>query len=139
MQRRSSSRPPQLQILPCDVRPLPDQYDHGDDVAELNDLAGLIEHDPDLNVVVFDSANRGLYLAHYDLENDPGRTEALGVGHWTVGLDRRSVRLARAPVVSIGSIREHARGAGSEFVLACDPRFASCEKTLPGSSAGRPC
>jgi enoyl-CoA hydratase/carnithine racemase len=35
-------------------------------VAELNDLAGLIEQDPDLNVVVFDSANRDFYLAHYD-------------------------------------------------------------------------
>ncbi len=49
-------------------------------VAELSDLAGLIEQDPDLNVVVFDSANRDFYVAHYDLENDPGRTEALGVG-----------------------------------------------------------
>src|SRR5438552_1638453 len=49
-------------------------------VAELRDLAGLIEQDSDLNVVVFDSANRDFYLAHYDLENDPGRTEALGVG-----------------------------------------------------------
>jgi hypothetical protein len=33
-------------------------------VAELSDLA-------------FDSANRDFYLAHYDLENDPGRTEAV--------------------------------------------------------------
>jgi hypothetical protein len=49
-------------------------------VAELSDLVGLIEQDPRLNVVVFDSANRDFYLAHYDLENDPGRTEALGVG-----------------------------------------------------------
>src|SRR5882762_7351538 len=37
-------------------------------VAELSDLAGLIEQDPDLNVVVFDSANRDFYLAHYDLD-----------------------------------------------------------------------
>jgi len=49
-------------------------------VAELGDLVGLIEQDPDLRVVVFDSANRDFYLAHYDLENDPGRTEALGGG-----------------------------------------------------------
>src|SRR6266699_2619428 len=82
-------------------------------VAELSDLAGLIEQDPDLNVVVFDSANRDFYLAHYDLENDPGRTEALGVGPtglpaWIDVL----VRLARAPVVSIASIRGRARGAG---------------------------
>ena len=102
-------------------------------VAELSGLAGLIERDPDLNVVVFDSANRDFYLAHYDLENDPGRTEALGVGPtglpaWIDVL----VRLARAPVVSIASIRGRARGAGSEFVLACDLRFASRENTLLG-------
>ena len=102
-------------------------------VAELGDLVGLIEQDPDLRVVVFDSANRDFYLAHYDLENDPGRTEALGVGPtglpaWIDVL----VRLARAPVVSIASIRGRARGAGSEFVLACDLRFASRENTLLG-------
>ena len=42
------------------------------------------------------------------------------------------VRLARAPVVSIASIRGRARGAGSEFVLACDLRFASRENALLG-------
>jgi enoyl-CoA hydratase/carnithine racemase len=36
-------------------------------VAELGDLAGLIEQDADLNVIVFDSANRDFYLAHYNL------------------------------------------------------------------------
>ena len=49
-------------------------------VAELGDLVGLIEQDPDLRVVVFDSANPDFYLGHYDLENDPSRTEALGGG-----------------------------------------------------------
>ena len=42
------------------------------------------------------------------------------------------VRLSRAPVVSIASIRGRARGAGSEFVLACDLRFASRENTVLG-------
>jgi enoyl-CoA hydratase/carnithine racemase len=102
-------------------------------VAELAELVGLIEQDPDLNVVVFDSANPDFYLAHYDVENDPSRTAALGVGPtgmpaWIDVL----VRLARAPVVSIAAIRGRARGAGSEFVLACDLRFASRENTLLG-------
>ena len=102
-------------------------------VAELAELVGLIEQDPDLNVVVFDSANPDFYLAHYDMENDPARTAALGVGPtgmpaWIDVL----VRLARAPVVSIAAIRGRARGAGSEFVLACDLRFASRENTLLG-------
>src|SRR2546425_2092933 len=102
-------------------------------VAELSDLVALIGQDPDLNVVVFDSANRDFYLAHYDLEKDPGRTEALGVGptRLSAWIDVL-VRLARAPVVSIASIRGRARGAGSEFVLGCDLRFASRENTLLG-------
>jgi enoyl-CoA hydratase/carnithine racemase len=100
-------------------------------VAELAEVVGLIEEDTDLNVVVFDSANPDFYLAHYDLERDSGGTAALGVGppgmHAWVDL---LARLSRAPVVSIASIRGRARGAGSDFVLACDLRFASRENTL---------
>jgi enoyl-CoA hydratase/carnithine racemase len=102
-------------------------------VAELAELVTLIEEDPDLKVVVFRSANADFYLAHYDIENDPARTAALGLGPtglpaWTDVL----VRLSRLPVVSICAIRGRARGAGSEFILACDLRFASRENTLLG-------
>jgi enoyl-CoA hydratase/carnithine racemase len=102
-------------------------------VAELAELVGLIEEDPDLNVVVFDSANPDFYLAHYDVENDPGKTAALGAG--PTGLPAwldLLARLSRASAVSIASIRGRARGAGSEFILACDMRFASRENTLLG-------
>jgi enoyl-CoA hydratase/carnithine racemase len=102
-------------------------------VAELAELVGLIEGDTDLNVVVFASANPDFYLAHYDTEHDPGRTAALGIGptgmHAWLDL---LVRLSRAPAVSIASIRGRARGAGSEFVLACDLRFASRENAVLG-------
>ena len=102
-------------------------------VAELTELIGLVEHDPALNVVVFDSANPDFYLAHYDTEHDPAKTAALGIGPtgmhaWLDVL----VRLSRAPVVSIASIRGRARGAGSEFALACDMRFASRENAALG-------
>jgi len=102
-------------------------------VAELAELIGLVEQDPQLNVVVFGSANPAFYLAHYDSEHDPARTAALGIGptgmHAWLDL---LVRLSRAPVVSIASIRGRARGAGSEFVLACDMRFASRENAALG-------
>ena len=86
-------------------------------VAELAELVGLIEEDQDLNVVVFDSANPDDYLS--------GPT---GMPAWPDVL----ARLSRAAVVSIASIRGRARGAGSEFVLVCDLRFASSETTLLG-------
>jgi enoyl-CoA hydratase/carnithine racemase len=102
-------------------------------VLELAELVTLIEQDSDLNVVVFDSANPDFYLAHYDTEHDPARTAALGIGptgmHAWLDL---LARLSRAPVVSIASIRGRARGAGSEFVLACDMRFASRENAALG-------
>ena len=40
------------------------------------------------------------------------------------------VRLSRAPVVSIASIRGRATGVGSELALACDMRFASRKKVI---------
>jgi enoyl-CoA hydratase/carnithine racemase len=93
-------------------------------VAELAEVVELIEHDGDLNVVVFASANPDFYLAERDVERDPAR--------WLEAL----VRLARAPVVSIAAIRGRAGGAGSEFALACDLRFASRENTQLGPPAG---
>jgi enoyl-CoA hydratase/carnithine racemase len=40
------------------------------------------------------------------------------------------VRLSRASVVSIASIRGRATGVGSELALASDMRFASREKAI---------
>ena len=108
-------------------------------VAELAELVGLIEQDPDLNVVVFDSVNPHHYLAHYDAENDPARTAAPGVGPAGLPAWRDVlVRLSRAPVVSIAAVRGRARGAGSELVLACDLRLAAREGTRLGPFEGGP-
>jgi enoyl-CoA hydratase/carnithine racemase len=102
-------------------------------VAELAELVELIEEDADLNVLVFDSANPACYLTHREPENDSSVTAVSPLGptgtrawHDVLG------RLSRAPVVSIAAIRGRVRGAGSEFVLACDLRFASRENTVLG-------
>jgi enoyl-CoA hydratase/carnithine racemase len=91
-------------------------------VAELAELIELIEQDSDLNVVVFDSANADFFLA------DSTEHGARGLNAWLDLL----VQLSRAPVLSIASIRGRACGAASEFVLACDLRFASRENALLG-------
>jgi enoyl-CoA hydratase/carnithine racemase len=91
-------------------------------VAELAELVGLIEEDADLGVVVFDSANPDYYLADYEVDRDASGTAWLGL----------LMRLSRAPAVSIASIRGRVGGAGREFVLACDLRFASRENTPLG-------
>lgn len=104
-----------------------------DTIDELQALVGEHETDPELNVIVFRSADPDLYLAHWDVLADKTRVAAMepgptGMHLW---LDVLS-RLPRAPVASIAEIRGRARGAGCEFVLACDMRFASREKAVLG-------
>ena len=47
-----------------------------------------------------------------------------------------TVRLSRAPVVSIASLRGRTRGAGSEFALACDIRLAGDKAILAQFEVG---
>jgi len=99
-------------------------------VLELAEIVGLIEQDHDLNVVVFDSANPSFFLAGYDSQDDSDATAAVpGASTETRAWPDLLVRLSRAPALSIAAIRGRARGAGSEFALACDLRFASRENT----------
>ena len=100
-------------------------------IRELDQLVTTLETDPDVRVVVFDSADPDYFLAHYDVVRDSAETISMpngrtGMHPW---LDL-TTRLSRAPVVSIAAIRGRARGAGSEFVLACDLRFASRERAI---------
>ena len=85
-----------------------------------------------LRVVVFESANPDFYLAHFDLTGKTGNiTTAVGPSGFPILMDT-FVRLTKSPVVSIAKIRGCVRGASSEFVLACDMRFASRENTRLG-------
>lgn len=100
-------------------------------IPELNSIVTALETDEHVKVVVFDSAVEGFFLTHYDflapLEDStripPGPTGLQA-------LPDMLVRLSRAPVVSIASIRGRATGVGSELALASDMRFASLEKAI---------
>jgi enoyl-CoA hydratase/carnithine racemase len=84
-----------------------------------------------VKVVVFDSAVPGFFLTHYDFVPEMAETTGLAPGPTGMHpLPDMLVRLSRAPVVSIVSIRGRATGVGSELALASDMRFASREKAL---------
>ena len=103
-----------------------------DTVEQLGTLVSRIENDPRLTVVVFRSDKPGYFMAHWDFLSDPARVAAMRPG--PTGLHPyvdNFVRLSKAPVAAISEIRGRTRGAGSEFVLATDIRFAS-EKAILG-------
>ena len=98
----------------------------------LQDLLLRMDATPKLRVVVFESAIPDFYLAHFDLTGKTGNiTTAVGRSGLPILLDT-FVRLTKSPVVSIAKIRGCVRGGSSEFVLACDMRFASRENTRLG-------
>lgn len=93
-------------------------------MEELQALIDSLEQDEEVKVVVFDSANPEFFMAHLDLltaadlKLDPGPT---GLSPWP----DFTIRLERAPFVTVGLLRGRARGVGSEFLQALDVRFAS--------------
>src|SRR5689334_22733352 len=111
-------------------------------VGELFDLAGSLVFDPETAVVVFGSASPEFFIAHFDLNDllrsmsDPSvpqsRYDDINV------LQSLTTTWQTLPQVTIGVVDGICRGAGLEFLLATDMRFASPESTfgLPETSGG---
>jgi enoyl-CoA hydratase/carnithine racemase len=100
-------------------------------IPQLNAIVTALETDPDVKVVVFDSAVEGFFLTHYDFLAKLEDTTGLPLGPTGLQpLPDMLVRLSRTPVVSIAAIRGRATGVGSELALASDMRFASREKAI---------
>src|SRR6266702_1094606 len=98
----------------------------------LQDLLARMDASETLRVVVFESAILDFYLAHFDLTGKLGNVmSSVGPSGLPILMDT-FVRITKSPVVSIAKIRGCVRGASSEFVLACDMRFASRENTRLG-------
>lgn len=100
-------------------------------MPQLNEVITALETDPQVKVVVFDSDVEGFFLTHYDFV--PPLTDTTNMPNGPTGLPPLPdmlVRLSKAPVVSIASIRGRATGVGSELALASDMRFASREKAI---------
>lgn len=98
----------------------------------LQNLLASMERNSSLRVVVFESADPDFYLSHFDLTGKIGNImTAVGPSGFPILMDT-FVRITTSPVVSIAKIRGCVRGGSSEFVLACDMRFASHENTRLG-------
>ena len=101
----------------------------------VRDLVSLIqgaEADETVQVLVFKSADPDYFIAHVDVIRISEYREAAAqlTGEPSLGLLFRYLSATR--LVTIAQIEGRVRGAGSEFVLACDMRFAASESAIFG-------
>jgi enoyl-CoA hydratase/carnithine racemase len=100
-------------------------------IPQLDEVITALQTDEQVKVVVFDSAVEGFFLTHYNFLAPLEESTRIPAGKTGLqALPDMLVRLSRAPVVSIASIRGRATGVGSELALASDMRFASREKAI---------
>ena len=101
----------------------------------MNEIVTALETDEDVKVVVFDSAVEGFFLTHYNFLAKLEDTTSLLPGPTGLSpLPDMLVRLSRAPVVSIVSIRGRATGVEANLRLQaiCALRVAKRPSCLSG-------
>jgi len=103
----------------------------------IRDLVSLIqqaEADESIKVLVFKSADPDYFISHVDVTRIKENREAAARldGDASIGMVLRHLSASR--LVTIAQIEGRVRGVGSEFVLACDMRFAARESAIFGQS-----
>jgi enoyl-CoA hydratase/carnithine racemase len=100
-------------------------------MQEMNRIGLELESDDSVRVVVFESANPDVFIAHADvtliqsLPTDvPPKATELSPFHAMVD------RFRTMPKVSIARIEGRVRGGGSEFVLSLDMRFGALGRAI---------
>ena len=101
-------------------------------VRDLVSLLQWTEPDETCRVMVFRSADADYFVSHVDVTRIGEYREATAklTGEPSLGLLFRHLSASR--LVSIAQIAGRVRGAGSEFALACDMRFAARESAIFG-------
>lgn len=96
---------------------------------ELQSLLTKLEEDEAVKVVIFESANPEFFISPAELNDSDGFDEKLPLPQRDL-LHNLLKRLNHAKFLTVGVLRGHARGTGSEFLLGLDVRFASREIAL---------
>lgn len=101
-------------------------------IADLNQLCECLETSSTIKVVVFQSANPEIFIAHTDIDmlknlsTVPVPRDKVKLSPLQMALDR----VSKLPQATIAKIEGMARGGGHEFALACDMRFAARGKAV---------
>ena len=101
-------------------------------VRDVVSLIEAAEADDSVQVLVFKSGDPDYFISHVDVTRiKEYRAEAAKLtGEASIGLLFRYLSASR--LVTIAQIEGRVRAAGSEFVLACDMRFAARESAIFG-------
>jgi enoyl-CoA hydratase/carnithine racemase len=101
----------------------------------VRDLVSFIqraEADDGVQVVVFKSADPDYFICHVDVTSIKENREAAAKLDGDASIGQLLRHLSASRLVSIAQIEGRVRGVGSEFVLACDMRFAARESAIFG-------
>jgi enoyl-CoA hydratase/carnithine racemase len=101
----------------------------------IRDLVSLIqwaEADDAVKVIVFKSADPDYFISHVDVTRIKENREAAAKLDGDASIGQMLRHLSASRLVSIAQIEGRVRGVGSEFVLACDMRFAARESAIFG-------
>ncbi len=102
-------------------------------LQDLLDFGAEVKDDPEIKVIVFQSANPDFFIAHADVALigtmpvlSEKEIETLDLGPF----QELIVLYRHMPKVTIGKIEGCARGGGNELLMAMDMRFAAEEKAV---------
>jgi enoyl-CoA hydratase/carnithine racemase len=101
----------------------------------IRDLVSLIqraEADDTVQVIVFKSADPDYFIAHVDVTQIKENREAAAKLDGDASIGQVLRHLSASRLVTIAQIEGRVRGVGSEFILACDMRFAARESATFG-------
>lgn len=101
-------------------------------VSDLVSLIQYAEADDAVQVLVFKSADPDYFISHVDVTRIKENRAAAAKLTGDESLGQMLRHLSASRLVSIAQIEGRVRGVGSEFVLACDMRFAARESAIFG-------
>ncbi len=101
-------------------------------INDLNTLCDSLENDKTTKVVIFQSANKDIFIAHTDIDmlKDLSTKPVTRSQAKISPLQAVMNRVSNLPQATIAKIEGMARGGGHEFALACDMRFADKDKAV---------
>lgn len=106
-------------------------------MQELFEFCNLMDEDDTTRAIVFDSANKDIFLAHGDM-NFVSKPETFAVfGDYIENnglnpMQQLHLRIKNLKQVTIGKLQGYMRGGGNELIMSLDMRFAVENKTWFG-------